>query len=70
MLQIPPKLAEEAIRKVRMRIEDAKLRNRSGKVAVMTTNVLLVTVAQWNTLQAISPLKAYYEIENACSPNC
>ena len=53
-----------AIRKVRMRIEDMKLRNRIGKVAVLTTNVLLVAVAQWNTIQAISPLnKAYYEID-------
>jgi len=46
-----------------MRIEDVKLRNKSGKVAVLTTNVLLVTVAQWNTLQAISPLEDNYKID-------
>ena len=52
-----------ALQKVRMRIEDVELRNKSGKVAVLTTNVLLVTVAQWNTLQAISPLEDYYKID-------
>jgi len=52
-----------ALQKVRMRIEDVKLRNKSGKVAVLTTIVLLVTVAQWNTLQAISPLEDYYKID-------
>jgi len=56
------------IRKVRMRIEDMQLRNRGGKVAVQRTNVLLVTVVQWNTLQAISPLKPM--LTNICFPNC
>ena len=54
-----PERGRRALQKVRMRIEDVKLRNKSGKVAILTTNVLLVTVAQWNTLQAISSLEVY-----------
>jgi len=46
-----------ALQNVRMRIEDVKLRNKSGNIAVLTTHILLVTVTQWNTLRAISSLE-------------